>query len=98
MDGALDLVGGGEGASKVFTKVLEFLDEKIVASQKQWERRSVLFQSLCQRVPSERVVKEFKIWGNIQLDLESFALAEDHHLVYFHQTEEECEVVLKGGP
>lgn len=82
VDGAPDLAGGVGGASRHFMEVLE-LPEKLMESRKQWEKRSVLVRSLGRRVPSDWVAKELKLWGNVQGELEAFALTEDHHLVRF---------------
>lgn len=43
------------------TKVLEFLKEKLVASKKEWEKRSILIQSLSRRVSSKWIAKVFKL-------------------------------------
>ena len=41
------------------------------------------------------IAKEFKEWGKLKYDPESFALAEDHHLIQLQM--EECEGILSGG-
>ncbi|KAG1348214.1 hypothetical protein COCNU_06G020430 [Cocos nucifera] len=70
-----------EKLRRYFTDVLEFPEEDMVASGKEWKNVAVFVRSLGHRVLLDWVAKEIKEKCKLEYNPESFAVAEDHYLL-----------------
>ncbi|EHA8589000.1 hypothetical protein COCNU_scaffold007514G000090 [Cocos nucifera] len=80
---AQDLGGGIGETSTLFYEDPQVSRERNGCLEEGMEGLAVITWSLARRVPLEWVAKEIKDKGKLDYDLESFFLAEDHHLLRF---------------
>ncbi|KAG1370128.1 hypothetical protein COCNU_15G004940 [Cocos nucifera] len=78
-----------------FTDVLEFPEEEITASRKEWENLAIFVWSLGRRVPLDWVAKEIREKCKLEYNPESFAMAKDHYLIRFREVAD-CDAALRG--